>query len=386
MGIQGPQGPQGNTGPQGSTGPAGPQGPQGATGATGSQGPQGNTGPQGTTGAIGPQGPQGEEGATGAAGPQGPQGPQGNNGPQGPAGPAGSANISGTTNRLIKFTGANTGGISQITDDGTNIGIGTTSPITKLEVSESNPANTSSGIIQGISNNPASSFNDISALFGQNIIDDFYGIGVTGEGGWIGVRGSVYAEGSEFYTGVEGTASGSTGTQVGVYGYAFGVDGTSYGVYGSAADYGEAGYAYAGYFEGDLAYTGSLIPASDERLKENIKTMDGALDKVLLLRPTTYDFRRDEYSLMNLAKGHQFGFIAQEVKEVFPNLVHDNVHVGYPDDKDKTNQVKTEYIGLDYVSLIPVLTAAIQEQQAQIDAQQAQIEQLLLKMDALIKK
>jgi hypothetical protein len=40
----------------------------------------------------------------------------------------------GTTNRLPKFTGATSLGDSQIFDNGTNIGIGTTSPSTKLEI------------------------------------------------------------------------------------------------------------------------------------------------------------------------------------------------------------------------------------------------------------
>ena len=451
------QGPQGNTGAQG---PQGNTGPQGATGATGAQGPQGNTGPQGATGPMGPQGPQGEDGATGATGPQGNTGPQGPQGATGPQGPAGSANISGTTNRLIKFTGATTGGNSQITDNGTNIGIGFTSPLmkthivsndpghavriensniagtssiafadhlgtermyigyantgyssgwngnayintpgnlvfatqngekmrilqngnagigisspeSKLQVVEVNPNNFLSGIIQGISNNPSGTTNDISGVYGENIVTDYWGIGVKGQGGYIGVLGQIFPSESQDYYGVYGSVLGEG-------------DGIKYGVYGEADGNGNS--IYAGYFAGKLAYTGSLIPASDERLKENIQTMDGALEKVLLLRPTTYEFRRDEYSLMNLAKGHQFGFIAQEVKEVFPNLVHDNVHVGYPDRKDKTTKVKTEYVGMDYVSLIPVLTAAIQEQQVQIEAQQAQIEQLQLQMEELIKK
>jgi hypothetical protein len=94
----------------GPVGPTGPQGPQGATGATGAPGPQG---------LQGPAGPAGPTGATGAQGPQGPEGPQG---------PAGSANISGTTNRVIKFTGATSGGDSQIFDNGTSVGVGTTTP------------------------------------------------------------------------------------------------------------------------------------------------------------------------------------------------------------------------------------------------------------------
>jgi len=43
--------------------------------------------------------------------------------------------ISGTTNYISKFTGANTIGNSQIFDNGTNVGIGTTAPTYKLDVS-----------------------------------------------------------------------------------------------------------------------------------------------------------------------------------------------------------------------------------------------------------
>lgn len=58
---------------------------------------------------AGPTGPVGPTGAAGAAG------------ATGATGPAGSANINGTTNTLIKFTSATTGGNSNVTDDGTTI-------------------------------------------------------------------------------------------------------------------------------------------------------------------------------------------------------------------------------------------------------------------------
>ncbi|MDI1477382.1 hypothetical protein [Polyangium sp. y55x31] len=85
-------------------------------------------GPQGPQGIQGPQGPIGPTGAQGAQGIQGPQGPIGPTGAQGPQGPAGSANINGTTNFIIKFTSATTGGNSRLFDNGTNVGLGTTAP------------------------------------------------------------------------------------------------------------------------------------------------------------------------------------------------------------------------------------------------------------------
>ena len=61
-------------------------------------------------------------------------GPAGPVGPQGPAGPTGAANISGTNNYLVKFSSSNTGGNSQIYDDGSKIGINTTYPVGKLNL------------------------------------------------------------------------------------------------------------------------------------------------------------------------------------------------------------------------------------------------------------
>ncbi|MBK5285458.1 MAG: tail fiber domain-containing protein [Bacteroidia bacterium] len=93
-------------------------GPTGPTGATGAQGIPGNTGATGATGA------QGNTGATGA---------NGNTGATGATG--GPANLSGTLNYVVKFTPDGvTGGNSQIFDNGTNVGIGTVSPASKLHI------------------------------------------------------------------------------------------------------------------------------------------------------------------------------------------------------------------------------------------------------------
>jgi hypothetical protein len=94
----------------------GTPGPAGATGAQG---------PAGPTGATGPQGAQGPAGATGATGAQGPQGTQG---AQGPQGPGGSGSLSGTTNTVLKFTSSTAAGNSNITDNGTTVGVSQSSP------------------------------------------------------------------------------------------------------------------------------------------------------------------------------------------------------------------------------------------------------------------
>lgn len=80
------------------------------------------------SGTPGPTGPQGIQGI------QGPTGAQGLQGVAGTTGPTGNANISGTDNYLIKFTTATTGGNSLMYDNGSNVGIGTSSPGARFDV------------------------------------------------------------------------------------------------------------------------------------------------------------------------------------------------------------------------------------------------------------
>jgi len=85
-----------------------------------------------------------------AVGPPGPPGPQGPQGPAGPAGPAGDGAIKGTENFLVKFKKAAVGGNSQIYDDGTRVGIGTTEPEQKLEVNGSIQINDQTTTVAGV--------------------------------------------------------------------------------------------------------------------------------------------------------------------------------------------------------------------------------------------
>jgi len=52
---------------------------------------------------------------------------------------------------------------------------------------------------------------------------------------------------------------------------------------------------------------------SDARLKENIEPLPSQLDNILALKPCEFDYKD--------GSGHQIGFIAQEMQEVYPDVV-----------------------------------------------------------------
>lgn len=226
-GPQGPVGPVGPVGPQGATGPIGPVGPQGATGPVGPQGPLGPAGPQGAIGPVGPQGPVGPAGPVGATGPVGPAGPIGPQGPAGPVGPA--ANLNGTTNTIVKFTDPTTGGNSQLTDDGTSVGLNTPtlSPNIKFQVTAPSIGNTIRGTLAGV---PATSIATAGSIYGEST----NGIGV------IGVSGTQ--------NGVYGLSTGTLGGTVGVS------TGSGNGIWGVAT-----GTGVAGFFDGGVQGRGIIV-------------------------------------------------------------------------------------------------------------------------------
>jgi hypothetical protein len=97
---------------------------------------------------------------------------------------------------------------------------------------------------------------------------------------------------------------------------------------------------------------------SDERLKRNIVELDSTLEKIKQLRPVLHLWKSDDESK---TEPEHLGFIAQEVEELFPELVGTR-----PDD----------YKYIHYKMLVVPLTKAIQEQQQIIEAQKAEIETL----------
>jgi len=102
--------------------------------------------------------------------------------------------------------------------------------------------------------------------------------------------------------------------------------------------------------------TGAFGSFSDGRLKENIEDLPSQLGSIMALRPVSFDYKEQEYGQKD-----QIGFVAQEVEEVYPDLVGENE--GY---KITSGINKME----------ARLIKAIQEQQEQIEQLKTQIETL----------
>ncbi|MCF2491457.1 tail fiber domain-containing protein [Dyadobacter sp. CY347] len=102
---------------------------------------------------------------------------------------------------------------------------------------------------------------------------------------------------------------------------------------------------------GEVRNSGVAL-TSDARLKRNIHALENGLGIVSKLNPVSYEKKATiADSVYNKS---EIGFIAQEVQKILPQLIREGK------DADKT-------LALDYNSLIPVLTRAIQEQQKQIE-------------------
>ena len=154
------------------------------------------------------------------------------------------------------------------------------------------------------------------------------------------------------------------------------------------ANSGPGGTEIAGYFDGELHYK-SLHEISDQMFKRNIRDLQGGLDKIMALKPRLYEMKTEEYKgRLNLSEGEQIGLIAQEVETVLPQLVTPTAAPVRLTKDERAARVKKEpvkYKSLDYTGLIPVLVAAVQEQQAMLLEQKTEIEVLRAEVAALRK-
>jgi len=112
--------------------------------------------------------------------------------------------------------------------------------------------------------------------------------------------------------------------------------------------------AASGLITANGANQAAFTSSSDARLKENITPLDPQLEKICSLKPCEFDYKD--------GTGRQIGFIAQEVKEIYPDLVGENKDGMFTLSDMNKNDAR--------------LIKAIQELKAQNDELKARVEAL----------
>ena len=129
-------------------------------------------------------------------------------------------------------------------------------------------------------------------------------------------------------------------------------------------------YNVAGGTRGQVLGTGSgnvaYQTSSDRRLKTNIEPLDPMLDKVMSLKPSKYNWKEDNLN--------GYGFIAQEVYEVFPQLRNRTPSMCGCIDEPCDEDGKPIHYGLDYGQFTPYIVKALQEMKQEYDAKLAALE------------
>jgi len=273
----------------------------------------------------------------------------------------------------------------RITDAG-NVGIGTSSPGARSDVSR---AHTSSGLAAVVAapqfaiTNPASYGYPTGMLFRAPLVS----------GAAPSNNAAIWAEWSAdtnaflgFATSGSGTLTervridssgnllvGKTSSSVSVNGFGVLPTGNTGGMFVTSTantstngDITWAAYSsslvqyqfYVGYGGTVFARSTSISALSDQREKENIRPLETGLTEVMALQPRRFDWKNGSAS--NVA-----GFVAQEVQAVLPDLI----------DEYRISDEETR-MAVKMGDILPTLVKAIQEQQAIIESLKNRIEAL----------
>lgn len=104
------------------------------------------------------------------------------------------------------------------------------------------------------------------------------------------------------------------------------------------------------YVNGSVYATGGC-QGSDIKFKKNITSVDESLSKILQIRGVSFEWDTEEYKEKGFLEGRHYGIIAQEIEEIFPELVREG-----PEGEK----------AISYTEIIPILVEAIKAQQQEI--------------------
>ena len=234
---------------------------------------------------------------------------------------------------------------SQVRYTGGNLGVGTTSPSSSLNIHGSsanieisNPIETESGILFYDHGYESTQYAKIMFdCAGSNALNFYFKgtlptMSLTGTA--VNMETGNVNFGDYFYT---------TGDQIKLN-------------YVSSSSLGESSKPwFTGYFK--YLYRTYEYSLSDKKIKKNIEPITSAIEIVNKLNPVTYGIK-DHPTQFKEAKSKageiHYGFIAQEVQEILPDLT--------------SYSEETDLLYLDYEGIIPILTRAFQELKFEVDS------------------
>lgn len=114
-------------------------------------------------------------------------------------------------------------------------------------------------------------------------------------------------------------------------------------------------------FGSALASGGSWVN-SDARFKQNVQPIGNAISLISQLEGTTYTMDVENYPERNFNQGNQYGFIAQDLQKVMPEVVMA--------DEDG-------FLGVNYDAVVPLLVEGIKDQQVQLETQKSELNSAL---------
>jgi len=269
----------------------------------------------------------------------------------------GSASSPADTNTTTPTTGvyypsATTWGVSTAgtnalyIDASQNVGIGTTSPIEKFEVSAATRAY---AVVTGQSYNA----NAEQGLHLRAYTDG------THYGEWYIFQNPVGTSGALAFTSYLNNGSGVVG------GERMRLDTSGNLLVGYTSSNG----SYKLQVNSQIFATSSTIATSDANYKTNVTPLTGALDLVSKLNPVSFNWKQHpvhDFDTQNTT----VGFLAQEVQtalsgQAYVNSIVKESEVTLPD------ETKEKFLGIAEGNMIAILTKAIQELKAEFDAYKA---------------
>lgn len=172
-------------------------------------------------------------------------------------------------------------------------------------------------------------------------------------------------------------------------------NGVNYGIYSEASN---GATNYAGFFNGNVTVTGTFSNPSDVKLKSNIKELNNALPLIRQLKPVEYEYKKEFSGKgLNLPQNHQYGFIAQEIQPILPELITthklalsttggNTVNGESKEGNSQASAETLEFVGVNYLSIIPILVQGIKEQDTKINQLEKSISELKAQVEELKRK